>query len=83
MSNVVHFHAEPHVILEWGTIVRSDDPREIGQRRYFLHLYEGRNRSCVWTGGDREAALDALSRWWQDGLLGFDRTTPQAPEGRA
>ncbi|MFG1179020.1 hypothetical protein [Xanthobacter versatilis] len=83
MSNVVHLHPEPHVILEWGTIIRSDDPREICQRRYFLNLHEGHARSCVWSGSDRAAALDALSRWRKDGLLGFDRTIPQAPEGRA
>jgi len=82
MSNVVHLNAEPHVILEAGTIVRSKDRREIGQRRYFLHLCEGRNRSCVWSGCDHTAALNALSRWRQDGLLGFDRTTPPAREFR-
>ncbi|MDI4665408.1 hypothetical protein K9U40_13870 [Xanthobacter autotrophicus] len=83
MTNVVHLHAEPHVILEAGTIARANDPRDIGQRRYFLYHCEGGNRSCVWSGGDHAAALDALSRWRQDGLLGFDRTTPSASEGRA
>lgn len=83
MTNVVHLQREPHVILEVGTVARSNDPREIGQRRYFLYLCEGGNRSCVWSGGDHAGALDALSRWRRDGFLGFDRTSRSAREARA
>lgn len=83
MTNLAHLHAEPHVILEAGTVARSKDPRDIGRRRYFLYLCEAGNRSCVWSGDDHTAAADALSRWRQDGLLGFDRTTPSASEVRA
>jgi len=83
MTNVVHLLAEPHVILEVGTVARSNDPRDLGQRRYFLYRCEGGNSLCVWSGGDHAAALDALSRWRQDGFLGFDRTSPPAREVRA
>lgn len=77
MGDVLPFDPRPRdiVVIDLGTITKSDVPAEIGAVLFFVRLMtRAGDDIVVWDGRSRMGALAAAAEWLEPGTHLVDRT---------